>query len=54
MFRETEETVPSVKQYHVIAEVFALYFELLHDYDVAGEYVKHGRECASSGIPWWI
>ena len=53
MLRETEEAVPARNQDHVVGQVFALDFQLLHDDDVGLEDVEHGGERAV-GAPWMV
>lgn len=53
MLRKTEEAVPSRNQHHVILQVFALDFELLHDHDIGLQYIEHALECLRR-TPWLI
>lgn len=51
--RKTEEDIPAVYQHHVICQVLALNFNLLHDNNVGLQNVEHGRERPRL-IPWRV
>ena len=51
MLRQAEVSIPAFDKDHVVAQVFALDLELLHDDYVGAEDVEHGGEGAVGGVP---
>lgn len=53
MLRQTEETIPSRHQHHIVAQVLPLDFQFLHNDDICLKQVEHSVEGALVA-PWLI
>jgi hypothetical protein len=53
VLRQAEEAVPARHKHHIIAQILALYLQLLHDHNVRLQNVEHGIE-RPLFAPWLI